>query len=60
MGRLTTSALASEVIIHVEMLDACAASQQAAVGLVGVNFIYDALELPQGSHRLDSETYGWA
>ncbi len=32
----------SEVIIHIEMLDAFAASQQETVGLVGVNLIYGA------------------
>jgi hypothetical protein len=32
----------SEVIIHIEMLDAFTASQQEAVGLVGVNLIYGA------------------
>jgi len=32
----------SEVILHIEMQDAFAASQQEAVGLVGVNLIYGA------------------
>jgi hypothetical protein len=32
----------SEVLIHIEMLDAFTASQQEAVGLVGVNLIYGA------------------
>jgi hypothetical protein len=32
----------SEVIIHIEMLDAFTASQQEAVGLVGVNLVYGA------------------
>jgi hypothetical protein len=32
----------SEVLIHIEMLDAFMASQQEAVGLVGVNLIYGA------------------
>jgi len=32
----------SEVIIHIEMLDAFASSQQEAVGLVGVNLLYGA------------------
>lgn len=37
----------SEVILHVEMLDAFSSRQQEAVGLVGVNLIYGAL----ASHR---------
>jgi len=37
----------SEVIIHIEMLDAFAASQQEAVGLVGVNLVYGAFMLHQ-------------
>jgi hypothetical protein len=37
----------SEVIIHLEMLDAFAASQQEAVGLAGVNLIYGAFMLHQ-------------
>ena len=40
----------SEVIIHIEMLDAFTASQQETVGLVGVNLIYGAyacLQIPQ-------------
>ena len=32
----------SEVIVHIEMLDAFAASQQEAIGLAGVNLIYGA------------------
>ncbi len=35
----------SEVIIHIEMLDAFTAGQQEAVGLVGVNLIYGAFRL---------------
>jgi len=35
----------SEVLIHIEMLDAFTASQQEAVGLVGVNLIYGAYAL---------------
>ena len=37
--------LPSEVLIHIEMLDAFTASQQEAVGLVGVNLIYGAYAL---------------
>ncbi len=37
----------SEVIIHIEMLDAFAASQQETVGLVGVNLIYGAFHWHQ-------------
>lgn len=37
----------SEVIIHIEMLDAFTASQQEAVGLAGVNLIYGAFTLHQ-------------
>jgi len=40
-------AVPSEVIIHIEMLDAFTASQQEAVGLVGVNLIYGAFNLHQ-------------
>ena len=35
----------SEVIVHVEMLDAFTTSQQETVGLVGVNLIYGAFTL---------------
>lgn len=35
-------AVPSEIIIHIEMLDAFTARQQEAVGLVGVNLIYGA------------------
>ena len=35
----------SEVLIHIEMIDAFTASQQEAVGLVGVNLIYGAYAL---------------
>lgn len=37
----------SEVIIHIEMLDAFALGQQEAVGLVGVNLIYGAFTRSQ-------------
>jgi len=37
----------SEVLIHIEMLDAFTASQQEAVGLVGVNLIYGGYALLQ-------------
>ena len=48
----------SEVIIHIEMLEAFAASQQEAVGLVGVNLIYGAYALLHGSHRFHEEPHG--
>lgn len=37
----------SEVIIHIEMLDAFTASQQETVGLVGVNLVYAAFNWHQ-------------
>jgi len=37
----------SEVIIHIEMLDAFSVRQQEAVGLVGVNLIYGAFQWHQ-------------
>ncbi len=42
----------SEVIIHVELLDAFSASRQEAVGLVGVNLIYGAFNWHQNPSAL--------
>ena len=42
----------SEVIIHIETLDAFTTNQQEAVGLVGVNLIYAAFAWPQDTTAL--------